>query len=65
MSNHSTDISPVRYRVVVASVGIVFGGQDFAEALRQFRFFAIHSEGKPVVLFKNFDVIRDYRPRRM
>jgi hypothetical protein len=56
-----------QYRVVVWGNGIVYNGTK-PEALRQFSLFVIQSkkaksqsDRRSVTLFKNFEVIREYR----
>ena len=62
-------ISVIKYRLVVGGIGVVYEGDSVSEAKRQFRLFLAKSQtagskysGEPVTLFKNYDIIREYRP---
>jgi hypothetical protein len=59
----------VQYRVVVGGIGIVYDGESVLEAKRQFRLFIRKSKtagsssaGESVTLFKNYEIINEYRP---
>ena len=58
-----------QYRVVVGIIGIVYDGDSVLEAKRQFRLFVRKSKtagsssaGEAVTLFKNYEIINEYRP---
>ena len=58
-----------QYRVVVEKVGIVFDSDSVSQAKRQFDQFVIESKSsrsgaseKPIALFKDDEVIREYHP---
>jgi len=54
------------YRLVVGVLGIIFDEDSEAEAKRQFDLFVIQSknaqDGTSVTLFKNHEIIAEYRP---
>ena len=58
-----------QYSLVVGELGKVFDGCSRPEANRQFALFVIQSkiarsksDGKPVTLFKNYEIVREYQP---
>ena len=58
-----------QYRVVVRGIGLVYDGDSVLEAKRQFRLFMRKSKtagsssgGESVTLFKNYEIINEYRP---
>ena len=58
-----------QYSLVVGELGKVFDGCSRLEANRQFALFVIQSkiarsksDGKPVTLFKNYEIVREYQP---
>jgi len=58
-----------QYRVVVGGVGIIYDGDSVSEAKRQFKLFMDRaktarsdSATEAVTLFKNYEIIREYRP---
>ena len=63
-------LSPViKYRLLVGRVGIAYEGESELEGRRQFRMHMAKSKtaqhqssGEAVTLFRNFDVVRQYRP---
>jgi hypothetical protein len=63
-------ISPViKYRLLVGGVGIAYEGESESEGRRQFaRYMAelktarLRSPGESLTLFRNFEVVRRYRP---
>jgi hypothetical protein len=63
-------ISPViKYRLLVGGVGIAYEGESESEGRRQFgRYMAelktarLRSSGESLTLFRNFEVVRRYRP---
>ena len=65
-------ISPViKYRLLVGGVGIAYEGESEAEGRRQFGLFMAESKtarsrssGESVTLFRNFQVMRRYQPRK-
>jgi hypothetical protein len=65
-------ISPViKYRLLVGGVGIAYEGESESEAGHQFNMFMAKSKnpksssaGEAVMLFKNYEVIREHRPPR-
>jgi len=59
----------IEYRLVVGVLGIIFDEDSEAEAKRQFDLFVKKSKnarcaeaGTSVMLFKNHEIIREYRP---
>jgi hypothetical protein len=57
-----------QYRVVVGGIGVVYDGDSVSESKRQFKLFMDKSKaagtkwaGEPVTLFKNYEIIREYR----
>jgi hypothetical protein len=63
-------ISPViKYRLLVGGVGIAYEGESEPEGRRQFGLYIAKSKtarsgssGESVTLFRNFEVVRRYRP---
>jgi hypothetical protein len=63
-------ISPViKYRLLVGGVGIAYEGESESEGRRQFGMYMaqsktarLSSSGESVTLFRNFKVVRRYRP---
>lgn len=58
-----------QYSLVVGELGKVFDGRSRPEANRQFALFVIRSifarsksDGKPITLFKNYEIVREYQP---
>jgi hypothetical protein len=59
----------IKFTLVVGGVGIVHEGESVSEAKRLFTLFVIESKnaksksaGRPVTLFKNFVIIKEYHP---
>ena len=63
-------LSPVfKYRLLVGGVGIAYEGESESEGTRQFGMYMAESKtarhqssGESVTLFRNFEVVRRYRP---
>jgi hypothetical protein len=63
-------LSPViKYRLLVGGVGIAYEGESESEGRRQFGMYMaqsktarLSSSGESVTLFRNFKVVRRYRP---
>jgi hypothetical protein len=54
--------SPIRYRVVIGGVSIVYDGDDLPDAVRLFRLF--FTLGCPVALFKGYEILSEFHPDR-